>query len=141
MNPFRSQAPWVLLSRLSLDPKDSKDSIDPKDLLCLWERVIGMPSFDIGVGHGSAYRLVEENIARYVVKAYRGRPERALTAGSIVRHIILELGVSGFSLQPEHIVRWVSVFEERTGRQVLEAEPETFPVRYRCVYHKDIRIL
>ena len=108
--------------------------------MCLWEKVIGMPSLDIGVGHGSADHLVEENIARYVVKAYRGRPERALTAGSIVRHIILELGVPGFSLQPEHIVKWVSVFEERTGRKILEAETGPFPVRYRCVYHKDIRV-
>ncbi len=99
-----------------------------------------MPSFDIGVGHGSAYHLVEDNIAHYVVKAYRGRPDRALTAGSIVRHIIQELGVTGFSLQPEHIMRGVSVFEERTGRKMLEAETGTFPVRYRCVYHKDIRI-
>jgi len=99
-----------------------------------------MPSFDIGVGHGSAYHLVEENIVHYVVKAYRGRPDRALTAGSIARHILQELGVPGFSLQPERIVKWVSVFEERTGRKILEAEPETFPVCYRCVYHKDIRI-
>ncbi len=108
--------------------------------MCLWERVIGMPSCDIGVGHGPAYQLIEENIAPYVVKAYRGRPARGLTAGSIVRHILQELGVAGFYLQPEHIVRWVSVFEERTGRKILEEEPGTFPVRYRCVYHKDIRI-
>lgn len=109
--------------------------------MCLWERVIGMPSFDIGVGHGSAYHLIEENVAHYVVKAYRGRPDRGLTAGSIVRHILQELGVAGFCLQPEHIVRWVSVFEERTGRKILEEESGTFPVRYRCVYHKDIRLL
>ena len=100
-----------------------------------------MPSFDIGVGHGTAYGLIEEDIAHYVVKAYRGKPARGLTAGGIVRHIVQELGVAGFYLQPERIVKWVCVFEERTGRKILEEEPGTFPVRYRCVYHKDIRIL
>ena len=100
-----------------------------------------MPSFDIGVGHGTAYGLIEEDIAQYVVKAYRGKPDRALTAGGIVRHIVQELGVAGFYLQPERIVKWVCVFEERTGRKILEEESGTFPVRYLCVYHKDIRIL
>ena len=34
--------------------------------MCLKESVLGMPSFDIGVGHGAAYRLIEDNIAHYV---------------------------------------------------------------------------
>ena len=99
-----------------------------------------MPSFDIGTGHGPAYQHIEENVAQLVVKAYRGMPDRALTAGGVARHIVKGLGVSGFYLPPERLVTWVSVFEERTGRKVLEEEPGTRPLRYRCVYHKDIRI-
>ena len=67
-------------------------------------------------------------------------PERGLTAGSMARHIVREAGARGFYLPPEQVVKWVAVFEERTGRKVLEEELGTFPLRYQCVYHKDIRI-
>ncbi len=99
-----------------------------------------MPSIDIGQGHGSAYGKIEDRIAQYVVDAYRGMPDRGLTAGSISRQITKDVGMSGFYLRPEQVVEWVAVFEERTGRKILEEEPGTYPLRYRCVYHKDIRI-
>lgn len=109
--------------------------------MCLVEKAFSMPSIDIGQGHGSVYRTIEEGIAQYVVDAFRGMPDRGLTAGSISRQIIKKaVRMSGFYLRPEQVVGWVAVFEERTGRKILEEEPGTYPLRYRCVYHKDIRI-
>ena len=99
-----------------------------------------MPSFDVGVGHGAAYHDIRERIAEHVVAAYGPACERTLTAGGIARRIVRRSGVSGLSLQPEHVVEWVGVFEERTGRKVLEPTGNTAPQRYRCVYHQDIRI-
>jgi hypothetical protein len=95
----------------------------------------------ISLGFGAAYRTVEDNIAQYVVNAYRGVQDRALTAGGVARHIEKAVGKHGFYLLPEQIMEWVSVFEERTGRQVLESVPGTLPPAYRCVYHKNIQIL
>lgn len=100
-----------------------------------------MPSFDVGVGHGAAYHDIQERIAEHVVAAYGDACERALTAGGIAHRIVRRLGVSGLSLQPEHVIEWVGVFEERTGRKVLEPTGKTAPQRYRCVYHRNIRIL
>ena len=108
--------------------------------MCLVEKAFSMPSIDMGLGHGSAYGTIEDSIVQYVVDAYRGIPDRALTAGSISRQITKAVGMSGFYLRPEQVVEWVAVFEERTGRKILEEERGTYPSRYRCVYHKDIRI-
>ena len=100
-----------------------------------------MPSFDVGVGHGAAYHDIQERIAEHVVAAYGDACEHGLTAGGIAHRIVRRLGVSGLSLQPEHVIEWVGVFEERTGRKVLEPTGKTAPQRYRCVYHRNIRIL
>ncbi len=94
----------------------------------------------ISLGFGAAYRTVEDSIAQYVVSAYRGVPDRALTAGGVARHIEKAVGKQGFYLRPEQIMEWVSVFEERTGRKVLEFVPGTQPPTYHCVYHKNIQI-
>ena len=107
--------------------------------MCFWER--DMPSFDVGVGHGVAYHDIRERIAEHVVAAYGDAYERALTAGGIACRIVRRSGVSGLSLQPEHVIEWVGVFEERTGRKVLEPTGNAAPQRYRCVYHRNIRIL
>jgi hypothetical protein len=93
----------------------------------------------ISLHFGALYRTVEDDIARYVTAAYRGRPERPLSAGSIVRQVAKAVGVEGFYIRPEQLVEWVDVFEERTGRKILEAVPDTRLPTYRCVYHLGIR--
>ena len=90
----------------------------------------------MSLGFGVAYRTVENDIAQYVVNAYRGVPDRMLTAGGVARHIEKAVGKPGFYLRPEQIIEWISIFEERTGRKVLESVPEKQPPTYRCVYHK-----
>ncbi len=90
----------------------------------------------MSLGFGVAYRTVENDIAQYVVSAYRGVPDRMLTAGGVARHIEKAVGKPGFYLRPEQIIEWISIFEERTGRKVLESVPEKQPPTYRCVYHK-----
>ena len=102
--------------------------------MCIADRAVSL-------GFGAAYRMVEEEIAQYVVSAYRGVPDRVLTAGGVARHIEKAVGKTGFYLRPEQILGWVSVFEERTGRKVLEAIPGKQPPAYRCVYHKNMQIL
>ncbi len=77
---------------------------------------------------GALYRTVEDDISHSVTVAYRGRPERPLSAGSIARQVAKAIGVEGFSIRPERLVEWVDVFEERTGRKILEA-PFPTPVR------------
>jgi hypothetical protein len=94
----------------------------------------------ISLGFGAAYRTVEDSIALYVVNAYRGVTDRVLTAGSVARHIEKAVGKQGFYLRPEQILEWTCVFEQRTGRKVLESVPGKQPPTYRCVYHKNIQI-
>jgi hypothetical protein len=97
-----------------------------------------MPAIDIGIGFGAALKKIEENLAEYVAKAYRENPDQLLTAVGIARNIEKAVGVKGLYLSPRIIINWVEVFEERTGRMILEKVAETTPQQYRFVYHKNV---
>lgn len=94
-----------------------------------------MPACDVGVGHGRIYQHIEENIVSLVVNAFGGRSQRFMTAGGIARRIVFDLDVPEFYLVPERVVNGVNLFQERTGRKVLEVDSESRPKRYRCVYN------
>ncbi len=102
--------------------------------MCLLERAYSGPGFDVGIGHGRIYRHIEDNIVSLVVNAFRGRSEQLMTAGGIARRIVGDLDVPAFYLVPERVENWVEVFQERTGRKVLEEDLKSRPKRYRCVY-------
>ena len=94
----------------------------------------------IGPGFGALYRDIQDTIGQHVANAYRGMPDRALTAGGVAQHIMRAVSEPRLYLRSEQIVEWVAIFEERTGRKVLEVVPNTTPLKYRCVYHKKIRL-
>ena len=97
-----------------------------------------MPAIDIGVGFGAALKRIEENLAEYVAKAYGENPDQLLTAVGIARNIEKIVGIKGLHLSPPIIINWVEVFEERTGRMILEKVAETTPQQYRLVYHWNV---
>ena len=97
-----------------------------------------MPAFDVAVGHGRIYRHIKENIIGLVVNAFGGRSRRFMTAGGIARRIVIDLDVPEFYLVPGQVVNWVELFQERTGRKVLEEDSGSRPKRYRCVYNRNL---
>jgi hypothetical protein len=86
-----------------------------------------MLGINIGQGHSSVYGTIEGSIAQYVLDAYFSLLDRGLTGGSISRLMTKAVGMSGFYQRPEQVVQWAAVFEEGTGRKILEEERGTYP--------------
>jgi len=82
-------------------------------------------AFSNGISRG-----IQNNVDRLVTDAFEETGAKYLSLKEMTQGIQARWK---YDIHPEKLMDWIFIYQEKTGKDLIQAVPETFPVRYERV--------